>query len=203
MKEYLDMKEYLTEEVFEQPREIQGNKGVSFPALTAVAVIQRASDKYSYKQYLGTRAMQQQEQMAVERGIDESKGDGVSEHNIQDAPRVRRQAYDPYYAPRDYRDVTDDDPHPELKGKVYVKKDDLNHWYLFWIAPLWTIRGFTYQGSRARDIAECKKTKDEQGYTWHHVGDYNPSTNKGTMQLVPTVEHSAWGHYGGAEQAYS
>jgi hypothetical protein len=38
------------------------------------------------------------------------------------------------------------------------------------------------------------------GYTWHHVDDYNPVTNTGTMQLVRTNVHGVIDHVGGVKQ---
>jgi hypothetical protein len=39
------------------------------------------------------------------------------------------------------------------------------------------------------------------GYTWHHVADYDPTTNTGTMQLVETAAHQAnQPHVGGVAQ---
>jgi hypothetical protein len=40
-----------------------------------------------------------------------------------------------------------------------------------------------------------------QGYSWHHVNDYNPATNTGTMQLVGRAAHEAtYSHIGGVSQ---
>ena len=40
-----------------------------------------------------------------------------------------------------------------------------------------------------------------KGYTWHHLDDYNPVTNRGTMQLVETPTHQAnQPHVGGVSQ---
>ena len=39
------------------------------------------------------------------------------------------------------------------------------------------------------------------GYTWHHLDDYNPSTNESTMQLVKTDAHEAtFPHSGSVSQ---
>ncbi|MNC11034.1 hypothetical protein D3C75_587180 [compost metagenome] len=35
---------------------------------------------------------------------------------------------------------------------------------------------------------------------WHHVDDYNPKTNKGTMQLVEQRAHQGVPHNGGVSQ---
>jgi hypothetical protein len=36
--------------------------------------------------------------------------------------------------------------------------------------------------------------------TWHHVDDYDPTTNTGTMELVQTSVHGRHGHVGGVRQ---
>ncbi|PWC09216.1 hypothetical protein B4923_20675, partial [Brenneria roseae subsp. americana] len=39
------------------------------------------------------------------------------------------------------------------------------------------------------------------GYTWHHLDDYNPATNESTMQLVKTEAHEAtFPHSGSVSQ---
>ena len=55
------------------------------------------------------------------------------------------------------------------------------------------------QGSRYRDFKEANiaggfgktGTAIPDGYTWHHVHDYDPETNTCTMQLVKTEAHEA------------
>lgn len=37
-------------------------------------------------------------------------------------------------------------------------------------------------------------------YVWHHLDDYNPETNKGTMQLVKQSAHQVISHTGGVSQ---
>lgn len=39
-----------------------------------------------------------------------------------------------------------------------------------------------------------------KGYIWHHLDDYNPSTNTGTMQLVKQDAHTGISHIGGCSQ---
>ena len=61
------------------------------------------------------------------------------------------------------------------------------------------------QGSRTRDFTQANKaagfTKTPQGYTWHHVADFDPSTGKTTMQLVTRTAHEAtYPHAGSADQ---
>src|SRR5262249_22407295 len=61
-----------------------------------------------------------------------------------------------------------------------------------------------YTGSRKADFAAANKaagyTTTPKGYTWHHVDNYNATTNTGTMQLVQTDAHQAISHYGGVRQ---
>ncbi|MCF7982593.1 MAG: HNH endonuclease, partial [Pseudomonadales bacterium] len=64
-----------------------------------------------------------------------------------------------------------------------------------------------YTGSRARDFGAANKAaglgstqKPPNGYTWHHLGNYNPKTNTGTMQLVKTGAHKKASHFGGVSQ---
>ncbi len=52
------------------------------------------------------------------------------------------------------------------------------------------------QGSRGRDFTQAYKESgvnqaDADGYTWHHVDDFNPDTGSSTMQLVSTDAHEA------------
>ncbi|WP_411969640.1 HNH endonuclease [Pseudomonas sp. p1(2021b)] len=39
-----------------------------------------------------------------------------------------------------------------------------------------------------------------RGYVWHHLDDYDPKTNKGTMQLVEQRAHQGVPHKGGVAQ---
>ena len=65
-----------------------------------------------------------------------------------------------------------------------------------------------YTGSRARDYGAANLTagfgdtqKVPRGYTWHHLADYDPATNTGTMQLVKRPTHEAtYPHIGGVSQ---
>ena len=55
------------------------------------------------------------------------------------------------------------------------------------------------QGSRGRDFTEAFKeagltkaqVKSVGKYTWHHLDDFDPSTGKGTMQLITQSAHEA------------
>jgi len=52
------------------------------------------------------------------------------------------------------------------------------------------------QGTRSRDFTQAYKeagikASDADGYTWHHVHDFNSDTGTSTMQLVKTEVHEA------------
>jgi hypothetical protein len=90
-----------------------------------------------------------------------------------------------------------------LKSRV-VNEDDiyvkvhLDRVFLWWAYPYKQIDNFIYTGKTAEDIKDCNSEKGwKSGYTWHHTG-YPHSEVCGTMQLVPTSEHSALYHTGGA-----
>jgi len=65
-----------------------------------------------------------------------------------------------------------------------------------------------YTGTRSRDFGAANKAagisttqKAPKHYTWHHLDDYDPVTNTGTMQLVRTKAHqAAYPHRGGVAQ---
>jgi hypothetical protein len=65
-----------------------------------------------------------------------------------------------------------------------------------------------YTGSRRQDFGAANREaelgttqKPPEGYTWHHLDDYNPATNTGTMQLIETGAHEAtYPHNGGVKQ---
>ncbi len=63
-----------------------------------------------------------------------------------------------------------------------------------------------YTGDYLADFAEANRragfgnrTTPPKGYTWHHLDDYDPVTNTGTVQLVSVEAHSV-SHFGGAAQ---
>ena len=65
-----------------------------------------------------------------------------------------------------------------------------------------------YTGSRRQDFGAANQAanlgttqKPPAGYTWHHLDDYDPLTNSGTMQLVKRTAHEAtYPHNGGVRQ---
>jgi hypothetical protein len=62
-----------------------------------------------------------------------------------------------------------------------------------------------YTGSYPLDFAAANKaagfSRTPKGYTWHHLDNYNPITNRGTFQLVETPVHQAnQPHTGGVSQ---
>jgi hypothetical protein len=61
------------------------------------------------------------------------------------------------------------------------------------------------QGSRDRDFVQATKEAgmkaQPEGYTWHHLDDFNPETGTTTMQLVKTEAHEAmFPHSGSVSQ---
>jgi len=81
----------------------------------------------------------------------------------------------------------------EYKGKIL----------LWWTKPKLQIDDFTYFGDGQQDIEACNAEMAQHmrgisgSYTWHHTG-YPIEESGGTMQLVPTNEHSSLPHIGGA-----
>lgn len=57
---------------------------------------------------------------------------------------------------------------------------------------------YTGDFNAANKAAGFDATPD--GYTWHHLDDYDPLTNSGTMQLVETDAHQGVSHNGGRAQ---
>jgi hypothetical protein len=65
-----------------------------------------------------------------------------------------------------------------------------------------------YTGTHARDYGAANRAagfgdtqKAPRNYTWHHLDDYDPITNTGTMQLVRSNTHKAtYPHFGGVAQ---
>ncbi|MEO7594475.1 MAG: HNH endonuclease, partial [Byssovorax sp.] len=63
-----------------------------------------------------------------------------------------------------------------------------------------------YTGARSSDFKAANQAagfeRTPQGYSWHHLDDYDPATNRGTMQLVETPIHQANApHSGGVKQS--
>jgi RHS repeat-associated protein len=62
------------------------------------------------------------------------------------------------------------------------------------------------QGSRGRDFTQAWSKSgispdDAEGYTWHHVDNFDPATGNTTMELVQTKVHQATaGHIGSVNQ---
>lgn len=65
-----------------------------------------------------------------------------------------------------------------------------------------------YTGTRPRDFGAANleagistTQQAPKGYTWHHLDDYDPVTNTGTMQLIKREVHEAtYPHIGGVAQ---
>ncbi len=73
------------------------------------------------------------------------------------------------------------------------------------VNPIQSIR---YTGDYATDfqnasIAALGQKSTPRGYVWHHVDDYDPETNTGTMQLVKQEAHTGIPHVGGVSQYQS
>jgi hypothetical protein len=85
-------------------------------------------------------------------------------------------------------------------AKIYQKTvtlaDGKSGTLLWWEYPLYQIDDFVYHGDRQTDINDCNRKCEKEGYTWHHTG-WPIDEQHGTMQLVPTDEHSVLGHVGG------
>lgn len=60
-------------------------------------------------------------------------------------------------------------------------------------------------GDTMKDINKAYETTGRggpgSGETWHHMGDYDPTTQECTMILVATATHAALPHHGGAAMA--
>ena len=71
------------------------------------------------------------------------------------------------------------------------------------VSPIVTIE---YTGDYIKDfeaankVAELNQKTTPRGYVWHHLDDYEPKTNKGTMQLVEQRAHQGVPHKGGVAQ---
>ncbi|MCU7365886.1 HNH endonuclease [Pantoea stewartii] len=82
-----------------------------------------------------------------------------------------------------------------LSDALYNKRLDVN--------PVVTI---SYSGDYELDfqseneIAGLNQKSTPRGYVWHHLDDYDPKTNTGTMQLVEQNAHSGIPHSGGVSQ---
>ena len=103
-----------------------------------------------------------------------------------------------YMDPSDYRDAYGGGDHSDLEDKVWVAK--ISGWpALWWVDPVDTVSNFKLLGSRSKDFAALTGGGTGSGLTWHHCADYRGG--RCTMQLVPTSEHSSWGHRGAAAMA--
>jgi hypothetical protein len=90
---------------------------------------------------------------------------------------------------------------PGLSGRAVHEKGIYVRVYkgkilLWWEKPACQIDDFVYYGDRQQDIDHCDTVMMKGGYTWHHTGQ-PPEEASGTMQLVPTSEHSVLSHVGG------
>jgi hypothetical protein len=70
------------------------------------------------------------------------------------------------------------------------------------VQPIVEIR---YTGDYQKDfevasLAGFGQKSTPNGYVWHHLDDYDPATNTGTMQLVQKRAHNGIAHNGGVSQ---
>ncbi|WP_268241162.1 HNH endonuclease signature motif containing protein [Shewanella hanedai] len=74
------------------------------------------------------------------------------------------------------------------------KKPDVN--------PIQNIEytGNYHKDFEAANMAALGQKSTPKDYVWHHVDDYNASTNTGTMQLVHKDAHRGIPHNGGVSQ---
>ena len=77
---------------------------------------------------------------------------------------------------------------------LYKKKPEVN--------PIQTIE---YTGNYHKDFEEASmkalgQKSTPRNYVWHHLDDYDPKTNTGTMQLVEQNAHTGITHTGGVSQ---
>ncbi|WP_313713603.1 RHS repeat-associated core domain-containing protein [Pseudomonas sp.] len=78
---------------------------------------------------------------------------------------------------------------------LYAKNPNVN--------PVVTIE---YTGDYIKDFEAANKVADlnqkttPRGYVWHHLDDYDPKSNKGTLQLVEQKAHQGIPHKGGVAQ---
>ena len=79
---------------------------------------------------------------------------------------------------------------------IYVKEYN-GKILLWWASPACQIDDFVYYGDRQKDIDHCDTVMKKHNHTWHHTGE-PAEESYGTMQLVPTDEHSVIPHVGGA-----
>ncbi|QWT40383.1 RHS repeat-associated core domain-containing protein [Dickeya dadantii] len=67
------------------------------------------------------------------------------------------------------------------------------------------IRRIEYTGNYHKDFEQANmavlgRKTTPKGYVWHHLDDYDPVTNTGTMQLVQQAAHKGIPHVGGVSQ---
>lgn len=96
-----------------------------------------------------------------------------------------------------------------VPGKPFKGVNFANSSYLYPVGPGQNnVVKILYTGSRLRDFKAANiaagignTSKPPPGYVWHHLHDYNPATNAGTMQLVRRSAHEAtYPHTGGVAQ---
>ncbi|MBS5775388.1 MAG: PAAR domain-containing protein [Enterobacter cloacae] len=78
---------------------------------------------------------------------------------------------------------------------LYNKKPDVNP-----IVKIQYTGDYDLDFQAANKAAGLNQKKAPSGYVWHHLDDYDPRTNTGTMQLVEQGAHRGIPHKGGVSQ---
>ena len=78
---------------------------------------------------------------------------------------------------------------------LYNKKPDVNP-----IVKIKYTGDYDLDFQAANKAAGLNQKKAPSGYVWHHLDDYDPRTNTGTMQLVEQGAHRGIPHKGGVSQ---
>ena len=130
------------------------------------------------------------------------KRQGLSLENVTDSRRITHK-------PKEYGVTCLGYPHQstrvvwgqQILGQQITIPYDWNHLYACF--EQWSIDEvvITYSGGRMNDFNRANTgggyAFTPANYTWHHVEDYNPLTNRGTMQLVLSDVHNSFNHRGG------
>ncbi|MBI6743565.1 RHS repeat-associated core domain-containing protein, partial [Pseudomonas syringae] len=78
---------------------------------------------------------------------------------------------------------------------LYSKKPNINP-----IVEIQYTGDYDLDFETANREAGLNQKKTPSGHVWHHLDDYDPKTNRGTMQLVEQNAHSGISHKGGVSQ---
>ncbi|WP_177342387.1 RHS repeat-associated core domain-containing protein, partial [Pseudomonas sp. ICMP 3272] len=78
---------------------------------------------------------------------------------------------------------------------LYSKKPNINP-----IVEIQYTGDYDLDFETANREAGLNQKKTPSGHVWHHLDDYDPRTNRGTMQLVEQNAHRGISHKGGVNQ---